>query len=166
MKFHKGSKNEVEDEDLFTQAESVVAFIVSPNTLQCAVKQPRHVKASKTAFFFSPPPFGFHPSPLTNALGSVCNRSAEWPFPVAHPLSGGCCQGRAPPCYIMGLNCVWPLWRTMAEGLSFLWPSPRLEGPLYTIFSPAIQKPVNLCVCVHEHNRSICQLLELLFYIK
>lgn len=54
MKFHKGSKNEGEDEDLFTQAESVVSFIVSLNTLQCAVKQPRHVKASKTAFFSLP----------------------------------------------------------------------------------------------------------------
>lgn len=56
MKFHKGSKNEVEDEDLFSQTQSVVAFIVSPGTPQRAVKQPRLVKASKTFFFSTPPP--------------------------------------------------------------------------------------------------------------
>lgn len=46
-----------EDGNLFTLAESVVAFIVSLNTLQRAVKRPRHVKASKTAFSSPSPDF-------------------------------------------------------------------------------------------------------------
>lgn len=83
MKFHKGSKNEGEDEDLFTPAELVVAFIVSLNTLQCAVKWPRHVKASKTAFFS---PLLTSPLALDEcAQLAGCNCSAEWPFPVAYP---------------------------------------------------------------------------------
>lgn len=45
MKFHKGSKNEGEDENLFSPAESVVAFIVWLDTLQRALEQPQHVKA-------------------------------------------------------------------------------------------------------------------------
>lgn len=44
MKFHKDSKNEGGDENLFSPAESVVAFIVSLDTLQYALKQPQHVK--------------------------------------------------------------------------------------------------------------------------
>lgn len=145
MKFHKGSKKmKGEDEDLFTAAALVVAFIVSFNTLPCAVKQPQHVKASETAFFFQPP--WLHPLPLTNVLGSqgatvLLNGPFLFPNPKAQAVAEVALPPPPPPQpppshHIMGLNCIWPLWKTMAEGLSFFRPSQCWEDrPLYSLFS-------------------------------
>lgn len=97
MKFHKGSKKmKGEDEDLFTAAALVVAFIVSFNTLPCAVKQPQHVKASETAFFFQPP--WLHPLPLTNVLGSQgATVLLNGPFLFPNPKAQAVAEVALPP---------------------------------------------------------------------
>lgn len=115
-------------------------------TLQGEVKQPQHVKASKTAFFFSPSaPSDFTPRPwliccwmvLSQCVPLKC-RELLWLPPV-------------PPSNTVGLNCVWPLWGIMAEGLSFFWPSQcSEEGLLYTVFSCGVS------VIHRQGNRLIC----------
>lgn len=168
MKFHKGSKNEGGDENLFSQAESVVAFIVSLDTLQCALKQPQHVKVLKTAIS---PPFWLHPSPLTNVLGSQsATVLLNGPFLLLSLKAQAVVEVGLPP-HIMGLNCIWPLWRTMAEGLSFFWHSQHLEERLlYIVFSlwsssnsqPEWQSDLSVNMCyVHKsiHKGIVCPLI-------
>lgn len=76
MKFHKGSKNEGNDERLFTLSESVVAFIVQLNTLPAAAT----CKGTSPSCVFDLAPALDECAQLTG-----CNCFAEWPFPVPHP---------------------------------------------------------------------------------
>lgn len=83
-------------------------------------------------FFFCSPPFWLHPSPLTDVLGSQgADVLLSGPFPFFTPWSASSCQGTPLP-HITELN-VFDLSGkkqliTMAEGLSFDWPSQDLQG--------------------------------------
>lgn len=118
MKFHMGSRDEGEDEDLFTPGESVVAFIVS---LYAPLKQRVRVKATKTAPPHPPifPSFPTSPLVLDECAGLTgCNCSAEWPFPVPHPWSAGSCQGAPllPQRAYYGIECIWPFGEKKNNG--------------------------------------------------
>lgn len=102
-----------EDEDLFTPGDSVWVFIVSLNAPCCVLKQPAHVKASKMAFlsFFLFPALLTSPLALDGCVGLTgCRCSAEWPFPVLHPLKCKQLPRYSPPPHY-GIECVWPFWK-------------------------------------------------------
>lgn len=118
-------------------------YCLALSTVPCA-ETACTCKSLRNGFFFFPsPPLLTSPLALDECAGLTgCNCSAEWPFPVPHPWSAGSCQGAPLPHQAYyGIECIWPFWKTVAEGLSFLWPPQRLRGrPLRSLVFTVVSK--------------------------